>query len=111
MKRLSPSRTLLAIRCALFGSALLCAGAALAQQNVPFANGVPVAPTGLADQPLGDGPWHYNTGEGMDITVELAARLEYGMAMAFLPDDSLLVVTRKGILYQLKDGELREIPG
>jgi hypothetical protein len=33
------------------------ARSAAAQQSVPFANGAPVAPTGLADQPLGDGPF------------------------------------------------------
>jgi glucose/arabinose dehydrogenase len=111
MKRMPLSRALSVVRCTLFGSALLCSSAVLAQQSVPFANGVPVAPTGLEGQPLGDGPWHYRTAEGMDIKVELLARFEYGMALAFLPDASLLAVTRKGILYQLKNGQLREIPG
>lgn len=91
-------------------AALLSAPAA-AQQDVPFASGVPVAPTGLEKQPLGDGPWYYRTGEGMDIKVELVARLEYAMAMAFLPDDSLLVVTRRGKLYRIADGRLQEIAG
>lgn len=90
---------------------LLASPAAFSQQNVPFANGVPVAPTGLANQPLADGPWQYKTGEDMDITVELVARMEYAMAMTFLPDDSMLVVTRRGILNQLKNGVLTEIPG
>lgn len=121
MKRKALSRSLLSIHRPLTAVSMLATGvlaaslfassALLAQQTVPFANGNPVAPTGLAEQPLGDGPWHYQTGETMDITVELLARMEYAMAMTFLPDDSLLVVTRKGILYQLKDGALKEIPG
>ena len=40
-----------------------------AQQDVPFNFGIPVAPEGLANQPLGDGPFRYKTGEGMDIRV------------------------------------------
>ncbi len=116
MKRKALSRSLLFVRRTLLATGVLGAGlfassALLAQQTVPFANGNPVAPTGLAEQPLGDGPWHYKTGETMDITVELLARMEYAMAMTFLPDASLLVVTRKGILYHLNDGALKEIPG
>jgi glucose/arabinose dehydrogenase len=120
MKRKILSRSLSALRSrpaagmlvtGILAASLFTSSTLLAQQSVPFANGNPVAPTGLAEQALGDGPWHYQTGETMDITVELLARMEYAMAMTFLPDDSLLVVTRKGILYQLKDGALKEIPG
>lgn len=95
--------------CAL--AAFMASPALQAQQDVPFANGVPVAPAGLDKQPLGDGPWHYKTGEDMDIRVELVARMEYAMAMAFLPDESLLVVTRRGKLYRIEDGELSELAG
>src|SRR5690242_19545979 len=62
------------------------ASTALAQQTVPFARGVPVAPTGLEGQPLGAGPWTYRTAEGMDVTVSVLARLEWPYAMAFLPN-------------------------
>jgi aldose sugar dehydrogenase len=82
-----------------------------AQSKVEFANGFPVAPTGLQNLPLADGPWDYRTGEDMNIHVELVARLEYAMAMSFMPDGSLLVATRRGLLYQLKNGERHEIAG
>jgi aldose sugar dehydrogenase len=111
MKTASGKTTRLTLAALCFASMSLFNPVAHAQQNVPFAGGSPVAPTGLADIPLGDGPWHYKTGENMDITVELLARFEYGMALAFMPDESLLAVTRRGIIYQLKDGVLREIPG
>ncbi|HTQ99579.1 MAG TPA: PQQ-dependent sugar dehydrogenase [Candidatus Acidoferrum sp.] len=91
---------------------LVAAGAAQAQQNVPFANGIPVAPTGLANIKLGAGPWTYPTGEGMDIKVEVVARdIEYPMAMAFTPKGELLLVTRKGKLFSIANGKATEIPG
>lgn len=96
----------LSISACLVGSTL-----ALAQQNVEFANGVPVAPTGLASIPLQDGPWVYATGENMDIKVELVARMEYAMAITFLPDNSMLVVTRKGLIKRIKDGKQTEVAG
>jgi len=95
-------------------AALLLAQSSLSHaqnDNAAFAGGFPVAPTGLQNLPLGDGPWDYRTGEAMNIHVELVARMEYAMGMVFLPDTSLLVATRTGKLYQLKDGERREITG
>ncbi|RYZ61584.1 MAG: hypothetical protein EOP08_13290, partial [Proteobacteria bacterium] len=86
--------------------ALAC-GTAVAQQTVSFQNGVPVAPTGLQGQPLGDGPWTYKTGEGMDIKVSVVARLDWPYAMAFLPTGEALITTRTGTLRMLgKDGKL-----
>jgi glucose/arabinose dehydrogenase len=79
--------------------------------NAAFSGGFPVAPTGLQNLPLGDGPWTYRTGEDMNITVELVARLEYGMGMTFLPDASLLVATRQGKLLHIADGVTTEISG
>lgn len=80
---------------------------AVAQQTVPFQNGVPVAPTGLAGQPLGDGPWTYKTGEGMDIRVSVVARLDWPYAIAFLPTGEALITTRTGTIRMLgKDGKL-----
>ena len=43
------------------------------QQNVPFQNGIPVAPTGLAGKPLPKFPVEYDTGEGMRIKVTAVA--------------------------------------
>jgi glucose/arabinose dehydrogenase len=81
-----------------------------AQQTVPFARGVPVAPTGLEGQPLGAGPWTYRTAEGMDVTVSVIARLEWPYAMAFLPGGDLLVTTRKGELRVVRNGKLLPQP-
>ena len=91
----------------------LPAAALQAQRAVPMRNGIPVAPTGVADNPLPPGPFEYRTAEGMDIRVEVLARLEYPMALAFLPDRSMLVVTRKGELFNLApgQGEPRKVAG
>lgn len=93
---------------------VLAASTALAQQKVPFsANGFsPVAPTGLEDQPLGAGPFHYKTGEGMDITVEVLARdLPNPYSIVFLPDGEALVSHRDGSLRRLKGGAVELVEG
>lgn len=77
-----------------------------AQQTVPFARGVPVAPTGLEGQALGAGPWTYKTAETMDITASVIARLEWPYAMAFLPTGEMLITTRKGELRMIRSGRL-----
>jgi glucose/arabinose dehydrogenase len=82
------------------------AGGAHAQQAVPFARGVPVAPTGLEGQALGAGPWTYKTAETMDVTASVIARLEWPYAMAFLPTGEMLITTRKGELRMIRDGKL-----
>ena len=84
---------------------------ASAQQAVEFANGIPVAPTGLEENLLGDGPWTYRTAENMDIRVEVVAHMEYTMALTFLPDGSMLVVNRRGQLFRIADGNMTEIQG
>jgi glucose/arabinose dehydrogenase len=93
---------------------VLSAGAATsvcAQHTVPFAFGVPVAPTGLADQPLGKGPWMYHTGEQQDIKVSVLTRgLEYPYSMAFLPTGELLVTERPGRLRIIRNGVLDPKP-
>ena len=61
---MSIARSLLALSLAALASPL-----ALAQREVPFRMGSPVAPSGLADKPLGDGPFEYATGEGQNIRV------------------------------------------
>jgi len=88
----------------------LSAGAS-AQQSVPFADGVPVAPTGLTGKPLGDGPFVYPTAEQQNIEVTVVTRgLEYPYSMAFLPDGELLVTERPGRLRIVRDGVLDPKP-
>lgn len=101
----------LAPACALALTLTLSSHTLLAQSKVAMANGFPVAPTGLQNLPLGDGPWTYRTGEDMNIRVELVARMEYPMAISFLPDNSMLVATRKGVIQRLKDGKRSEVSG
>jgi len=84
---------------------------ALAQQTVPFANGVPVAPTGLANQPLGKGPFLYKTAEQQDIKVSVLVRdIEYPYAVAFLPSGEMLVTQRRGQLRIVRNGVLDPKP-
>lgn len=82
-----------------------------AQQDVPFRGGVPLAPTGLANKPLGDGPFEYATAEGMDIRVVVVARgIEYPTSIEFLSDDIMLVSTRPGTLRVIRNGVLDPKP-
>ena len=99
-----------AIRLAIM-PALLLTMSAQAQQKVPFANGVPVAPTGLADQALPAGPFDMRTGEGQDIRVTVVARdIEYPYSLAFLPNGDLLFTERTGRLRVLRGGKLDPNP-
>jgi aldose sugar dehydrogenase len=84
---------------------------ASAQQSVPFANGVPVAPTGLANQPLGKGPFLYKTAEGQDIRVTILLRdIEYPYALAWLPTGEMLFTQRRGLLRIVRNGALDPKP-
>jgi aldose sugar dehydrogenase len=90
---------------------LIYAGIGFAQGKAPFANGVPVAPTGLRDQPLGKGPFVYRTGEQQDIRVSVVARgLEYPYSLAFLPGGELLVTERPGRLRVIRNSVLDPRP-
>lgn len=90
----------------------LCQGAAAQNDSAEFANGFPVAPTGLENLPLGDGPWDFRTGEAMNIHVELVAHMRYPMAMTFMPDGSALVVTRPGkLVHLMKNGSMTDVAG
>ena len=93
---------------------LLCAGLPAigwTQQSVPFKYGVPVAPIGLADQPLGQGPFAYHTAEEQDIRVQVIARdIQYPYSLAFLPSGELLFTTRTGQLRILRKGVLDPKP-
>jgi aldose sugar dehydrogenase len=82
-----------------------------AEQKAPFANGYPVAPTGLADQPLREGPFTYRTAEQQDVRVVVLTRgLEYPYSLAFLPSGELLVTERAGRLRIVRNGVLDPKP-
>ena len=96
-------------------AALACASAGAgpvsAQQDVPFAHGVPVAPTGLANQPLGKGPFLYRTAEQQDIRVTVLLRdIEYPYALAWLPTGEMLFTQRRGLLRIVRHGVLDPKP-
>ena len=81
------------------------------QQNVPFQNGIPVAPTGLAGKPLPKMPVEFDTGEGMRIKVTaVATGLGYPFSIAFLPDNVMLVTTREGEMCVIRNGALEPQP-
>src|SRR4029077_20686097 len=82
---MTPTRRVLAVLSAVCLAGTSCM--AWSQQKVPFSFGVPVAPTGLADQPLAEGPFLYHTAEQQDIRVTVFTRgLEYPYSLAFLPN-------------------------
>jgi glucose/arabinose dehydrogenase len=90
----------------------LGAQSALAQHaNVPFQSGIPVAPTGLANKPLGNGPFDYATAEGQDIRVVVVTKaLSFPYSLAFLPDGTMLVAQRNGQLRTIRNGVLDPNP-
>jgi aldose sugar dehydrogenase len=84
---------------------------ALVQQQVPFRNNIPVAPTGLADRPLPKLPMEFDTAEGQRIRVVAVTRgLTYPWSLAFLPDGGMLVTERTGKLRIIRDGVLDPQP-
>ena len=86
------------------------ASALFAQQSVSFEMGIPKAPEGLANQPLGAGPFVFRTGEDMDIrVVVLTQEIAYPYALTFLPDGDMLVTTRGGALRRMR-GDTLEYP-
>lgn len=77
------------------------------QQTVAFNNGIPVAPSGLANVPLPTKSMDYNTGEGQKIRMVVMTRgLENPWSIAFLPDGSMLVTERAGRLRVIRNGVL-----
>jgi len=92
-------------------AALMIAAGVSGQQNVPFQNGIPLAPDGLAHRPLPKLPMEFDTGEGQRIRVVAVARgLESPFSAAFLPDGSMLVTTRTGQLRIIRKGVLDPKP-
>ncbi len=81
------------------------------QQTVPFQNGIPVAPSGLAKRPLPDKPMEFDTAEGQKIRVSVFAKgLSYPFSAAFLPDGSMLVTERVARLRIIRNGVLDPQP-
>jgi glucose/arabinose dehydrogenase len=90
---------------------LAIAAGLAAQQKVPFANGIPVAPKGLAGKKLPAAPVTYPTAEGETIRVVVATRgLEFPWSLAFLPDGTTLVTERSGKLRAVRKGVLDPVP-
>jgi glucose/arabinose dehydrogenase len=97
----------------LVALALLWMAAAGAQQSVPFANGIPVAPE-LPVPPVPDEPKIYKTAEGQDIRVVVVARgLSHPYSIVFLPDGIMLVSEKDGRIRAIRDGVLdpEPVPG
>ena len=88
---------------------LLFASVAHAQQNVPFENGIPVAPE-LPVPPVPSEPKVYKTAEGMDIRVSVVARLANPYSIVFLPNNVMLVTEKDGRLRVIRNGVLDPVP-
>lgn len=80
-----------------------------AQQDVPFANGIPVAPE-LPIPPMPD-RIEYATAEDQDIRVVTVARgIEHPWSIAFLPGDLMLVTQTHGGIRAIRNGKLDPMP-
>src|SRR5438477_13135356 len=99
------------IGCLVLAAFFLFTFSGAAQQQVPFQNNIPVAPTGLANRPLPKLPLEFDTGEGQRIRVTLVSKgLTYPWSMAFLPDGAILVTERTGKLRIIRNGVLDPQP-
>ncbi len=99
--------------CASLGALALLAAPAIAQhRDIPFNNGIPVAPSGLEGKPLPKLPLEFDTGEGMRIRVSaVATGLNYPWSMQFLPDGSILITERTAHIRRiLPNGKLDPNP-
>ena len=66
---------------------------------------------GIPVPPLGEGPWVFDTAEQHKIRVSAIARgLSHPWAIAFLPDNNILVTERPGRLRLIQDGVLDPRP-
>ena len=66
---------------------------------------------GIPVDPLGEGPWVFDTAEQHKIEVSVVARgLTHPWAIAFLPDGSMLLTERDGRLRLVKNDKLVERP-
>jgi len=79
--------------------------AALTPAMLIAAESAPQRADGLHIDPVGAGPFYYDTAEGMDIRVRVLARgLDHPWSMAWLPDGSVLVTEKNsGTIRRIKD--------
>ena len=92
----------------LAGLAALIVGCALAPagaQDTPAATPPAPPPGFMRSEPLGAGPWDFDTAEG-NVHAEVVARLERPWSLAFLPGGGMLVTERAGRLRVIRDGQL-----
>jgi glucose/arabinose dehydrogenase len=107
---------LITVRSRVIGRAGLAAlvvaatGQIVAQQNVPFANGLPVAPE-MPIPAMPEQPVEYPTAEGMRIRVSVVTRgISHPWSIAFLPNDVWLVTQTHGGLRVVRNGVLDPEP-
>lgn len=94
----------------LAGAAALALGliapVAIAQDAPAPAAAPPAPPPGfMRSEPLGRGPWDFETEKGK-VHVEVVVRVERPWGLAFLPDGGMLVTERPGRLRVVRDGRL-----
>ena len=67
----------------------------LFQHGLMAAENAPASPDGLHIDPVGTGPFYYDTAEGIDIRVRVIARgLIHPWSITWLPDGSALVTEK-----------------
>jgi glucose/arabinose dehydrogenase len=87
---------------------VLCVIAPLS--SVLAAENAPARPVGLTVNPVGAGPFIYDTAEGVNISLRVVARgLNHPWSMAWLPDGSALITEKNsGTIRRLVDDKLQE---
>ena len=85
---------------------------ALSPATLLAAENAPQRADGLHIDPVGAGPFYYDTAEGMDIRVRVLARgLDHPWSITWLPDGSALVTEKNsGTIRRLKDDAILEEP-
>jgi len=96
------------IRLKLIGAGLLLA--ILPWSGGMAAESAPQRASGLHIDPVGQGPFYYDTAEGMDIRVRVVARgLDHPWGITWLPDGSALVTEKNsGTIRRIVDDMLLE---
>jgi glucose/arabinose dehydrogenase len=86
--------------------------AALPQATLFAAENAPARPDGLNIDPVGKGPFYYDTAEGTDIRVRVVARgLNHPWSITWLPDGSALVTEKdSGAIRRIVNDQLQEAP-
>ena len=84
----------------------------LAPLSVQAAEDAPERADGLHIDPVGAGPFYYDTAEGMDIRVRVLARgLDHPWSITWLPDGSALITEKNsGSIRRLRNDVLLEEP-